>query len=98
MLYRLWLYICLESLKICSVVELHWRGKIPLREIKEEIRRYKLRLPGTHLGRVSQSQEVAQNAPLLPYFLGHKEILGSEKSLCDPPFVGCWQWSIKHTI
>ena len=34
--------------------------------------------------RVFQSQKVAQNAPLLPYFLEHEENLGSEKSLFEP--------------
>jgi len=38
----------------------------------------------TRPNRVFQSQKVAQNAPLLPYFLEHEENLGSEKSLFEP--------------
>ena len=38
----------------------------------------------TRPNRVFQSQKVAQNAPLIPYFLEHEENLGSEKSLLEP--------------
>ena len=59
-------------------------GKLYKAKPKRKCRTFGFWFAITWPNRVFQSQKVAQNAPLLLYFLEHEENLGSEKSLFEP--------------
>jgi hypothetical protein len=59
-------------------------GKFYKAKPKRKSRTFRFWFAITWPNRVFQIQKVAQNAPLLPYFLEPGENLGSEKSLFEP--------------